>query len=115
MNSADAEHILAPIWIGFAVAEARLEALLADSRSQPMDRETARARLRHEQDLEDARAYLQTKARGLRGFGLRDALNTGRTVITWPNVFPHEEAWERTTRAWQEARAAKVKPLEVRA
>ncbi len=113
MDSEQAARILTPIWIAFQVAEERLETLLAESMSQPMSREDAAGRLRHEADLEEARAYLEAKARGFQGFGLRDAVNTGRKVLTWPNAFPSESTYERTLKTWREARAAKVKPLEV--
>jgi len=113
MDSEQAARILTPLWIAFAVAEERLEALLAESFSQPMTRENAPARLRHEAELEEVRAYLQAKARGFRGAGLRDAVATGRAVLIWPNACPSEAVWERTLQAWRDGRAAKVKPLEV--
>ena len=113
MDSEQAARILAPIWIAFEVAEERLEAMLAESMAQPMSREHAAARLRHEADLEEARSYLQAKARGFQGFGLRDALHTGRSIRVWPNAFPSEATYTRTIQTWRDSRPAKVKPLEV--
>jgi hypothetical protein len=114
MNRDQVEAVLRPIWIGFAAAEERLEALLAESQSNPLDRGNAAQGLRHESDLEAALRYLRARKLGFQRDGLMAALDTGRGVLLWPNVYPGSEASERAGEAWRAARAAKdpkVQPL----
>lgn len=107
MNREQVEAILRPIWIGFAAAEERLEALLAESQATPLDRGNAAHGIRHEAELEEARAYLKARARAFQRDGLMSALDTGRGVLLWPNVYPGSEAHERAVETWRAARAAK--------
>lgn len=114
MNRDQVEAILRPIWIGFAAAEERLEAMLAESTANPLTRGNAAQGLRHESEIEEALAYLKARALAFRRDGLMTALDTGRGVLLWPNVYPGSEAHERAVETWRAARTAKdskVQPL----
>lgn len=115
MTPQDAARILRPLWIAFEVADETIAALLAESEAQPLSRGNAAERLRHEAELEEARAFLRARARAFDGFGLLEALSTGRTVLTWPNVRPEAEAREQVLERWRASRKVPPEALKVSA
>lgn len=118
MDREQAEHVLRPIWIGFAAAEGRLEALLAESKATPVDRENVVRRIHHEAELEEALDYLRARSRAFVGYGLMTAVDTGRAVHLWPHIYPSHEAAAHAVETWRAARAKKaalVVPLDVSA
>jgi hypothetical protein len=114
MTPDDAARILGPLWIAFELADERLEAMLAESLAQPVAPGTASARCRRAAELEEARAYLRARARAFQGFGLMEAVSTGRAVLTWPNILPAPESRERVLDQWRASRKA-PEPLKVSA
>jgi hypothetical protein len=104
MNRDQAEHVLTPIWLGFAAAEARLEDLLEQARTGTMTEVIALGGLRHEAELEEALAYLKARSRAFVGDGLMTAVDTGRKVFVWPNVLPSREAPAVAIARWKESR-----------
>lgn len=118
MNREHAEHVLAPIWLGFAAAEARIEELLAQAQAATVPEQLALGGLRHEADLEQALAYLKARAQAFQGDGLMTAVDTGRRVFVWPNILPSREAPAEAVARWKESRATgspNVQPLRKQA
>lgn len=115
MNRADAEHILAPIILGFEVAKDRANELLKQSQERGLDRTRLHEVVRHESDLEQALAFIQAREKAWAFDGLMQAVDTGRAVATWPTVMPGSDYRERVIDAWRESRnqsAANVEPLQ---
>lgn len=114
VNREHAEHVLTPIWMGFAAAEARLEELLEQANTAPVGEQLALGGLRHVSDLEQALGYLRARLKSFSGDGLMTAVDTGRFVHVWPNAYPSTEAPAVAISRWKETRAAapqKVQPL----
>lgn len=105
MNRPEAEYILAPIILGFEVAKDRAAELLKQSQERGLDRTRLHEVARHECDLEQALAYLLARGKSWSVDGLMQAVDTGRTVATWPGVLPGSDYRERTIAAWRESKA----------
>lgn len=104
MNRAEAEFILGPIILGFEVAKGRARELLEKSQEQGLSRDRLHELFRHEADLEQAISYIQAREKAWAADGLMQAVDTGRTVATWPTVLPGSDFKERTITAWKESR-----------
>ncbi len=114
MKREQVEHALKPIWLGFAAAEARLVEMLQESKAQPVDRMNVLERMQDEQQLEQAMDYIKARARAFLGDHLYQAIDTGRGVITWPNVYPASDAAALAVAEWRELRgrnAGNIEPL----
>lgn len=105
MKREQVEHALKPIWLGFAAAEARLMEMLEESKAQTMDRMNALEKMQHEDQIEQALSYVKARARAFIGDHLYQAIDTGRGVITWPNVYPASDAAALAVAMWKESRA----------
>ncbi|MDP1832617.1 MAG: hypothetical protein Q8K67_11205 [Geothrix sp.] len=102
----EAEFILAPIILGFEVAKDRVTELLRQSQPKTgMNRAAYHELVRHESDLEQALAYLMAREKAWAVDGLMQAVDTGRTVATWPSVMPGSDYPSRIIAAWRDSKS----------
>jgi len=105
VNRAEAEYILAPIILGFEVAKDRVAELIKRSEEQGLERSRLNEMMRHELELSYALRFIEARAKGWAVDGLMVAVDTGRSVATWPSVMPGSDYRQRIIAAWREGKA----------